>query len=674
MADGDSGLRVIDVSNPTNPQEIAYYDTPGSARGVYVTGGYAYVADGDSGLRVIDVSNPPYPREIGYYDTPGNAHGVHVTGNYAYVADGWGVLRVIDVSDPANPQEVGSWHIRGYAYDVYVVGVYAYLADGGAGLRVIDVGNPTYPHAIGHYDTPGGAYDVYVTGGYAYVAVGGAGLRVIDVSDPSDPHKIAYYNVPGYTDTYVKGNYAYTTFYGEIVIIDLNDLSNPHEISRVDIPGQGTGIYVKGNYAYVTVNPGSLVIVNVSDPTNPYEVGSCPIPRAGKIFVDGDYAYIAAGDSGLRVIDVSDPTNPYEIGFCYTFMGRGAVNVFVKDGYAYVATAVCCCNDGDVNIIDVRDPTNPHIVSRIGGHAYECYSDVHVVGEYAYLAGNHMEDDYSGDTVIFIYYGFLKVVDISDPSHPQVVAGAVDDLTANIYAVSPYVYTVNMGRGLQMWTMQDLHRVAYYQFGWTYSLSVLDGYAYVWCNGLRIIGLPVPVAVFPENGDTINEHSIRFVWKPPVYRPYTMQYTVYLDSTVICSSITDTTCTATVPDGHHEWWVDLNYSAHSSFRSESKKFYVGTPSIEESQDQRLPSRFELLGVLRNPVEDGFIDLRLAIPSPCLTDFSLYDVTGRQVWHTTRHFEAGYHDVKLRADLRSGVYFIEVSTPFGKANTKVVVSK
>jgi hypothetical protein len=41
-----------------------------------------------AGLRVIDVSNPSSPREVGFYDTPGWASGVAVSGTYAYVADG----------------------------------------------------------------------------------------------------------------------------------------------------------------------------------------------------------------------------------------------------------------------------------------------------------------------------------------------------------------------------------------------------------------------------------------------------------------------------------------------------------------------------------------------------------------------------------------------------------
>jgi len=65
LADGSSGLQVIDVSNPSSPVLIGSVDTPGFARGVTVTGDTAYVADWSNGLQVIDVSNPSSPVLIG---------------------------------------------------------------------------------------------------------------------------------------------------------------------------------------------------------------------------------------------------------------------------------------------------------------------------------------------------------------------------------------------------------------------------------------------------------------------------------------------------------------------------------------------------------------------------------------------------------------------------------
>jgi hypothetical protein len=99
VVDGGSGLQVIDISNPKNPRIVAACDTPGSARGIYVTGTYAYVADKQA-LHVIDISNPKNPRIMGACDTPGSAQSVYVTGTYAYVADAGSGLQVIEKFSP----------------------------------------------------------------------------------------------------------------------------------------------------------------------------------------------------------------------------------------------------------------------------------------------------------------------------------------------------------------------------------------------------------------------------------------------------------------------------------------------------------------------------------------------------------------------------------------------
>jgi hypothetical protein len=54
------------------------YDTAGEARGVSVSGNYAYVADGDTGLVIIDISNPASSTLAGkyYIDSAAYAYGV----------------------------------------------------------------------------------------------------------------------------------------------------------------------------------------------------------------------------------------------------------------------------------------------------------------------------------------------------------------------------------------------------------------------------------------------------------------------------------------------------------------------------------------------------------------------------------------------------------------------
>jgi hypothetical protein len=94
---------VVDVSTPSSPTEVGFYDTPGYANGVAVTGSYAYVADGSAGLRVVDVSTPSGPTEVGFYDTPGEAWGVAVAGGCAYVADQSGGLLILRYTGEAPP-------------------------------------------------------------------------------------------------------------------------------------------------------------------------------------------------------------------------------------------------------------------------------------------------------------------------------------------------------------------------------------------------------------------------------------------------------------------------------------------------------------------------------------------------------------------------------------------
>ncbi len=80
------------------PRIFGSVDTPGIAVGVAVSGDVAYVADFDSGLQVIDVSDPGNPVILGSVDTTDRARGVAVSGAVAYVADELSGLQVIDVS------------------------------------------------------------------------------------------------------------------------------------------------------------------------------------------------------------------------------------------------------------------------------------------------------------------------------------------------------------------------------------------------------------------------------------------------------------------------------------------------------------------------------------------------------------------------------------------------
>ncbi len=279
VADGLSGLLVIDVSNPAAPVILGSVVTPGTARGVAVSGTVAYVADVNFGLQVIDVSNPAAPAILGSVGMPDFARDVAVSGSVAYVADFNFGLQVIDVSNPAAPAILGSVITPGRALGVAVSGTVAYVADDQSGLLVIDVSNPAAPVILGSVVTPGTARGVAVSGTVAYVADTESGLQVIDVSNPAAPAILGSVNTPG-------------------------------TARGVAVSGTVRGVAVSGTVAYVADSESGLQVIDVSNPAAPAILGSVITPDfALRVAVSGSVAYVGSFESGLQVCATSECLN-----------------------------------------------------------------------------------------------------------------------------------------------------------------------------------------------------------------------------------------------------------------------------------------------------------------------------------------------------------------------------
>ncbi|MEQ1502050.1 MAG: redoxin domain-containing protein [Myxococcota bacterium] len=136
--------------NPTTNelQRIGGYEALDNAFDVLVSGDVAYVADGPSGLAILDVSDPTEITRLGAAAFPGTAMDLALNGTTLYVAAESGGLVSIDVSNPAAPTVAstvtGSGTALGLAYDSDRI----YLA-GWTDARVYDVTNPIQPTIIG---------------------------------------------------------------------------------------------------------------------------------------------------------------------------------------------------------------------------------------------------------------------------------------------------------------------------------------------------------------------------------------------------------------------------------------------------------------------------------------------------------------------------------------------
>lgn len=491
VAAWDAGLRVVNVSDPTNPVEVGFYDTPGYALAVHVVGGYAYVADGDAGLRVIDVSDPAAPSEAGFYD-PEEGWGVHdvfSTRGYVYLLTSDG-LWVMDVLDPTSPQEIGFYDIRqgrgdawGYGTslyrDLFVEEDYAYVTwrfdypyrcSFEESVRVVDVSEPAQPREVSRL--PGGG-KVYVAGGYAYRAEESF-LRVMDVSNPAMPQQVGFYYTLGYpSDVFVVGGYAYLAAGGGdgLRVISVSDPA-VLQVVGFSAVNRATDIFVAGGYVYVTGSVGcragtrgTLEIIDISDPSHPRGVGGYQqhpptFSSISDLFVTGDYAYLATGERMawplLEVLDVSDPAAPVRVGEYYS--DTYADSIFVSGGYAYLT-------DGyGLRVFDTSDPT---ALVEVGfydtpGDA----QDVFVAGGYAYVA-----DGNAG----------LRVIDVSNPAAPVEVGAALVN-AHNVYIADEFAY-VTGGSSLRVVDVSDPAaptEVGFYDtLRHAYDVHVAEGYVYV---------------------------------------------------------------------------------------------------------------------------------------------------------------------------------------------------
>ena len=195
----------FDVSNPdsvTRAGSWRDWSAPWSAsEGTRVYGGMYTV-------KVIDVSNPAQPDSLGALALGGRAFGGAVSGSLLAVRifDGQ-TIKLIDVSDPAAPTEVGE---VGGAMAPFLKAIA--LEDG---LLVVaedsdqpifrqtlafhDVSDPSTPSLISTLAWPrdGEILELVLEQGRLYAVSGEGKLYVLDVTDPSDPEWLGSYPEAG---------------------------------------------------------------------------------------------------------------------------------------------------------------------------------------------------------------------------------------------------------------------------------------------------------------------------------------------------------------------------------------------------------------------------------------------------------------------------------------------
>ncbi|MEW5958016.1 MAG: hypothetical protein AB1801_09855 [Chloroflexota bacterium] len=215
-------LYVVDIADPTAPQPVDMYNPPDSINRLALDGDYAYLATRPEwhgrdqwqggGLRIVDISSPSAPREVGFYDMGAEVSDVALARDgaatppkiYAYIAAAENTPRLLDVSDPGAPRAVAVSADWPYYSRIAIANGYAYLM-GTKTLSVLDVTRPTGPSEMGLVRTWGWLTGLSLAGHEVYLIdrEGGgrhSSLVVIDVADPARPTRTASLGRSGLAD------------------------------------------------------------------------------------------------------------------------------------------------------------------------------------------------------------------------------------------------------------------------------------------------------------------------------------------------------------------------------------------------------------------------------------------------------------------------------------------
>ncbi|MFO1511424.1 MAG: immunoglobulin domain-containing protein [Verrucomicrobiota bacterium] len=463
IANGDAGVAIVDVFDPSLLSDLPSLTTPGSVSSLDVAGNRLYAACGTGGLQIYDVTDAGAVYSLGSRATASAARRVRVAGNLAFVACAAGRLEIVNIQNPVVPTLVSTYLGGGSLRDVDVAGNFVVLANTNGALTILNVSNPAVPVAQSTNTIVGGAYGVRVVGNQAYVRNGAGNLVVVPLPalSPTAPQlQEAVQPVLVATgQTAVMSVLAAgtppATFRWSKTGVPLADDARISGTTNAWLVISNSALTDTGTYSVTVSNAlGQIISSNVLTVVNP----GAPVVRgsfnpggtAQGVDAIGFTAYVAAGSNGLEIFDVVDPRHPRRTGGAEVAGFSAGIRILGESGEGvFMAT-----DTNGLQVFKVLPNITPELsfVTNTAGTANAVYLD----GGLVYLADG--EDG-------------LQVYSLSNSILPTLV-GAYD---------TP---------------------------GYAWNVFVADGIAYVadGTNGLQILSVTNPAAILPlSTVDTAGE-------------------------------------------------------------------------------------------------------------------------------------------------------------------------
>lgn len=219
--EGSGSLQIMDISGLPDTVQVVYDEDTffGRSHNIFIDTSaailYACYPRGagttTSPLKLLDISDPVAPQEVAAYNSFGSGpvshvHDCYVDNGIAFLNLGFDGMAIVDFSDPLQPQNLSTltdYPFSGYNHSGWATADlnYYYLGDESHGfpIKVLDVSDLSEIEVLGSFDADSPdelsiPHNQVIACNYLYVSYYYDGLQIYDISEPSAPKRVAYFS------------------------------------------------------------------------------------------------------------------------------------------------------------------------------------------------------------------------------------------------------------------------------------------------------------------------------------------------------------------------------------------------------------------------------------------------------------------------------------------------
>lgn len=297
---------------------ISKINTNGYAEDAVIKDNFVYVAQGEGGLAIIDISNPTQPvlKKSFFEGLRGYSKKIALKDKIVYLAANTFGINVVDANDPSNPVILATNLEMKPAKDVYVFGNFLFTAISEQGVKIADISTAATPDIAGRVQTLAGysRSNIVTKDSILITSCGEMGLGFTSVKNLKTGFEsfatIKIHNTEGYCEASAvteDGKYLVAACGNSgLFIFDITDLNNIKEIAKLNPGGYSNDILIHKDKVIMSSSNRGVQIISIAEIMNPKLLGTIPLQDITGINIDKNYLVATDETEGMVLIQMPE--------------------------------------------------------------------------------------------------------------------------------------------------------------------------------------------------------------------------------------------------------------------------------------------------------------------------------------------------------------------------------